>query len=187
MLKYCSKSTYHVHLFTMAFALCKQESTHKLSDQQLAVNQGQNPLPIYLALNVKDDFSTLDFKGIVYHITLWRVSFQGWLNAKTFYCKAKPINLLKNCFSPVFISGFWFGWKTCILILCEGDACGVDTAWWGGGDAFCWQPWEPLLLLFSFWSTPTPHSPFPGSSAEAALVQRAVKSGEECKEGRRKE
>ncbi|NXD34044.1 PA24E phospholipase, partial [Copsychus sechellarum] len=39
-----------------------QESTHKLSDHQLAVNQGQNPLPIYLSLNVKDDFSTLDFK-----------------------------------------------------------------------------------------------------------------------------
>uniref|UniRef100_A0A8C0U858 Phospholipase A2 n=1 Tax=Cyanistes caeruleus TaxID=156563 RepID=A0A8C0U858_CYACU len=39
-----------------------QESAHKLSDQQLAVNQGQNPLPIYLSLNVKDDFSTLDFK-----------------------------------------------------------------------------------------------------------------------------
>ncbi|NXN83554.1 PA24E phospholipase, partial [Bombycilla garrulus] len=39
-----------------------QESTYKLSDQQLAVNQGQNPLPIYLSLNVKDDFSTLDFK-----------------------------------------------------------------------------------------------------------------------------
>uniref|UniRef100_A0A8D2MNQ9 Phospholipase A2 n=1 Tax=Zonotrichia albicollis TaxID=44394 RepID=A0A8D2MNQ9_ZONAL len=39
-----------------------QESTHKLSDQQLAVNQGQNPLPVYLSLNVKDDFSTLDFK-----------------------------------------------------------------------------------------------------------------------------
>ncbi|NWW62056.1 PA24E phospholipase, partial [Ifrita kowaldi] len=39
-----------------------QGSTHKLSDQQLAVNQGQNPLPIYLSLNVRDDFSTLDFK-----------------------------------------------------------------------------------------------------------------------------
>uniref|UniRef100_A0A8B9EYI2 Phospholipase A2 n=1 Tax=Amazona collaria TaxID=241587 RepID=A0A8B9EYI2_9PSIT len=39
-----------------------QGSTQKLSDQQLAVNQGQNPLPIYLSLNVKDDFSTLDFK-----------------------------------------------------------------------------------------------------------------------------
>ncbi|NXG66737.1 PA24E phospholipase, partial [Hemiprocne comata] len=40
----------------------QQGSTQKLSDQQLAVNQGQNPLPIYLSLNVKDDFSTLDFK-----------------------------------------------------------------------------------------------------------------------------
>ncbi|NXE95138.1 PA24E phospholipase, partial [Menura novaehollandiae] len=39
-----------------------QETTHKLSDQQLAVNRGQNPLPIYLSLNVKDGFSTLDFK-----------------------------------------------------------------------------------------------------------------------------
>ncbi|PKU29817.1 hypothetical protein llap_19879 [Limosa lapponica baueri] len=44
--------------------LRNQESTHKLSDQQLAVNQGQNPLPIYLSLNVKDDFSTLDFKDV---------------------------------------------------------------------------------------------------------------------------
>ncbi|NXJ07608.1 PA24E phospholipase, partial [Odontophorus gujanensis] len=40
----------------------EQENTHKLSDQQLAVNQGQNPLPIYLSLNVRDKFSTLDFK-----------------------------------------------------------------------------------------------------------------------------
>ncbi|NWR29206.1 PA24E phospholipase, partial [Tachuris rubrigastra] len=39
-----------------------QESTQRLSDQQLAVNQGQNPLPVYLSLNVKDNFSTLDFK-----------------------------------------------------------------------------------------------------------------------------
>ncbi|NXB99171.1 PA24B phospholipase, partial [Orthonyx spaldingii] len=61
-LRYCSKSMHHVHVFTMTSALCKQESTHKLSDQQLAVNEGQNPLPIYLSLNVKDDFSTLDFK-----------------------------------------------------------------------------------------------------------------------------
>uniref|UniRef100_G1NFT7 PLA2c domain-containing protein n=1 Tax=Meleagris gallopavo TaxID=9103 RepID=G1NFT7_MELGA len=42
--------------------LHNEENTHKLSDQQLAVNQGQNPLPIYLSLNVRDKFSTLDFK-----------------------------------------------------------------------------------------------------------------------------
>lgn len=52
----------------MTSVLYKQESTHKLSDQQLAVNQGQNPLPVYLSLNVKDDFSTLDFKGNDYYI-----------------------------------------------------------------------------------------------------------------------
>ncbi|XP_066474174.1 cytosolic phospholipase A2 delta-like [Tiliqua scincoides] len=35
----------------------------KLSDQQKAVSQGQNPLPLYLALNVKENHaSTLDFK-----------------------------------------------------------------------------------------------------------------------------
>ncbi|NXF42527.1 PA24E phospholipase, partial [Oceanites oceanicus] len=51
-----------------------QESTHKLSDQQLAVNQGQNPLPIYLSLNVKDDFSTLDFKEWV-EFTPYEVGF----------------------------------------------------------------------------------------------------------------
>ncbi|CAH2328836.1 cytosolic phospholipase A2 delta-like [Pelobates cultripes] len=35
----------------------------KLSDQRKALNQGQNPLPLYLAMNVKDsDRTTLDFK-----------------------------------------------------------------------------------------------------------------------------
>ncbi|NXN49124.1 PA24E phospholipase, partial [Rynchops niger] len=51
-----------------------QESTQKLSDQQLAVNQGQNPLPIYLSLNVKDEFSTLDFKEWV-EFTPYEVGF----------------------------------------------------------------------------------------------------------------
>ncbi|NWR70382.1 PA24E phospholipase, partial [Centropus unirufus] len=51
-----------------------QECSHKLSDQQLAVNQGQNPLPVYLSLNVKDDFSTLDFKEWV-EFTPYEVGF----------------------------------------------------------------------------------------------------------------
>ncbi|XP_029454496.1 cytosolic phospholipase A2 delta-like [Rhinatrema bivittatum] len=41
----------------------KEKNESKLSDQQRAVNRGQNPLPIYLAINVKeDDSSTQDFK-----------------------------------------------------------------------------------------------------------------------------
>uniref|UniRef100_A0A8B9BGJ3 Phospholipase A2 n=1 Tax=Anser brachyrhynchus TaxID=132585 RepID=A0A8B9BGJ3_9AVES len=51
-----------------------EENTCKLSDQQLAVNQGQNPLPIYLSLNVKDNFTTLDFKEWV-EFTPYEVGF----------------------------------------------------------------------------------------------------------------
>ncbi|EMP39595.1 Cytosolic phospholipase A2 epsilon [Chelonia mydas] len=40
------------------------KENHKLSDQQEAVNEGQNPLPIYVAVNVRDKYSTLDFKGM---------------------------------------------------------------------------------------------------------------------------
>ncbi|KAM5240886.1 cytosolic phospholipase A2 epsilon isoform 2-T2 [Hipposideros larvatus] len=36
----------------------------KLSDQRAALSQGQNPLPIYLTINVKDDVSNKDFRGL---------------------------------------------------------------------------------------------------------------------------
>uniref|UniRef100_K7GH00 Phospholipase A2 n=1 Tax=Pelodiscus sinensis TaxID=13735 RepID=K7GH00_PELSI len=38
------------------------EDHHKLTDQQQALSHGQNPLPIYLALNVKDKMSNRDFR-----------------------------------------------------------------------------------------------------------------------------
>uniref|UniRef100_A0A8C8SXQ2 Phospholipase A2 n=1 Tax=Pelusios castaneus TaxID=367368 RepID=A0A8C8SXQ2_9SAUR len=47
---------------------------HKLSDQQQAVNWGQNPLPIYLALNVKDKVTTQDFREWV-EFTPYEVGF----------------------------------------------------------------------------------------------------------------
>ncbi|XP_015264097.1 PREDICTED: cytosolic phospholipase A2 epsilon-like [Gekko japonicus] len=47
---------------------------HKLSSQRQAVNWGQNPLPIYLALNVKESYSTLDFKEWV-EFTPYEVGF----------------------------------------------------------------------------------------------------------------
>lgn len=38
----------------------------KLSGQRAALTQGQNPLPLYLSLNVKENnLETLDFKGTV--------------------------------------------------------------------------------------------------------------------------
>ncbi|XP_009275833.1 PREDICTED: cytosolic phospholipase A2 epsilon [Aptenodytes forsteri] len=47
---------------------------HRLSDQRRAVNQGQNPLPIYLALNVKDKIATKDFREWV-EFTPYEVGF----------------------------------------------------------------------------------------------------------------
>ncbi|XP_010623061.1 cytosolic phospholipase A2 epsilon isoform X3 [Fukomys damarensis] len=42
--------------------LADESSEYKLSDQRAAVCQGQNPLPIYLTINVKDDVSNQDFR-----------------------------------------------------------------------------------------------------------------------------
>lgn len=40
-----------------------QRNDSKLSEQRAALSQGQNPLPIYLTINVKDDVSNQDFRG----------------------------------------------------------------------------------------------------------------------------
>ncbi|XP_054827203.1 cytosolic phospholipase A2 epsilon-like [Eublepharis macularius] len=47
---------------------------HRLSDQRKAVNRAQNPLPIYLALNVKDKVTTRDFREWV-EFTPYEVGF----------------------------------------------------------------------------------------------------------------
>ncbi|XP_063174427.1 cytosolic phospholipase A2 epsilon-like [Candoia aspera] len=49
-------------------------NNHKLSEQRRAVNKGQNPLPIYLALNVKDNITTKDFREWV-EFTPYEVGF----------------------------------------------------------------------------------------------------------------
>ncbi|KAM6459316.1 cytosolic phospholipase A2 epsilon-like [Liasis olivaceus] len=49
-------------------------NNHKLSEQQQALNRGQNPLPIYLALNVKDNIATKDFREWV-EFTPYEVGF----------------------------------------------------------------------------------------------------------------
>ncbi|KAM9149393.1 cytosolic phospholipase A2 epsilon-like [Pangshura tecta] len=50
------------------------KENQKLSDQREAVKEGQNPLPIYVAVNVRDKYSTLDFKEWV-EFTPYEVGF----------------------------------------------------------------------------------------------------------------
>ncbi|NXN96472.1 PA24E phospholipase, partial [Rhinopomastus cyanomelas] len=53
------------------------KDNHRLSDQQQALEQGQNPLPIYTAVNVKNNYSTLDFKEWV-EFTPYEVGLQKY-------------------------------------------------------------------------------------------------------------
>ncbi|KAF7251868.1 Cytosolic phospholipase A2 epsilon [Varanus komodoensis] len=39
-----------------------EKNCHTLSEQQMAVSEGQNPLPIYLAVNLKNKYSAQDFR-----------------------------------------------------------------------------------------------------------------------------
>uniref|UniRef100_A0A8C6VCF4 Phospholipase A2 n=1 Tax=Naja naja TaxID=35670 RepID=A0A8C6VCF4_NAJNA len=59
----------HLSSFTALWALVQEAffhngtNTSKLSDQQQALNQGQNPFPIYTAINVKqENIKTFDFR-----------------------------------------------------------------------------------------------------------------------------
>ncbi|NXR95271.1 PA24B phospholipase, partial [Hypocryptadius cinnamomeus] len=50
------------------------KNNHKLSDEQEALSQGQNPLPIYMILNIKEDYSLSEFKEWV-EFTPYEVGF----------------------------------------------------------------------------------------------------------------
>ncbi|XP_075783316.1 cytosolic phospholipase A2 epsilon isoform X2 [Pelodiscus sinensis] len=81
------------------------EDHHKLTDQQQALSHGQNPLPIYLALNVKDKMSNRDFRGIwssVFSLNLmdaWYISYESeefwykWTQDRVIDIEEEPVLL----------------------------------------------------------------------------------------------
>ncbi|NXT22855.1 PA24E phospholipase, partial [Syrrhaptes paradoxus] len=58
----------------LLFLINSQKNNHKLSDERQALNQGQNPLPIYMILNIKEDYSLSEFKEWV-EFTPYEVGF----------------------------------------------------------------------------------------------------------------
>ncbi|NWS40716.1 PA24E phospholipase, partial [Probosciger aterrimus] len=56
------------------FLVNSQKNNHKLSDERQALSQGQNPLPIYMILNIKEDYSLSEFKEWV-EFTPYEVGF----------------------------------------------------------------------------------------------------------------
>lgn len=51
------------HLIPLTNFNQNQKDEHRLSDQRQAVDNGQNPLPIYVAINLKSNYSAQAFRG----------------------------------------------------------------------------------------------------------------------------
>ncbi|NXG68818.1 PA24E phospholipase, partial [Baryphthengus martii] len=74
-----SLNSYTMPRWSLGFALSlflvnSQKNNHKLSDERQALSQGQNPLPIYMILNIKEDYSLSEFKEWV-EFTPYEVGF----------------------------------------------------------------------------------------------------------------
>ncbi|XP_071600764.1 cytosolic phospholipase A2 epsilon-like [Heliangelus exortis] len=91
--------------------LHEKEDCHKLTDQQLALSQGQNPLPIYLSLNVKDKISDQDFREWV-EFTPYEVGFPkygAYIRAEDFGSEFFMGRLMKKVPESriCFLEGIW--------------------------------------------------------------------------------
>uniref|UniRef100_A0A8C3XC34 PLA2c domain-containing protein n=1 Tax=Cyanoderma ruficeps TaxID=181631 RepID=A0A8C3XC34_9PASS len=98
------------------------KDNHRLSDQQQAIDRGQNPLPIYTAVNVKNNYSTLDFKEWV-EFTPYEVGLQKYgvfVRTEDFGSEFFMGRLMKKvpesriCFLEV-----WFGHLHLLVLLKE--------------------------------------------------------------------
>uniref|UniRef100_A0A803U0L1 Phospholipase A2 n=1 Tax=Anolis carolinensis TaxID=28377 RepID=A0A803U0L1_ANOCA len=96
-------------MIEMYFSL--QNNNHILSEQQQAVKRGQNPLPIYVALSVKDNVTTKDFREWV-EFTPYEVGFPkygAFVRAEDFGSEFFMGHLMKKLPESriCFMQGMW--------------------------------------------------------------------------------
>ncbi|XP_010578355.1 PREDICTED: cytosolic phospholipase A2 epsilon-like [Haliaeetus leucocephalus] len=92
-------------------ALSDGKNNHKLSDERQALSQGQNPLPIYMILNIKEDYSLSEFKEWV-EFTPYEVGFLkygAFIRAEDFGSKFFMGRLMKKLPESriCFMKGLW--------------------------------------------------------------------------------
>uniref|UniRef100_A0A8D0GIJ3 Phospholipase A2 n=1 Tax=Sphenodon punctatus TaxID=8508 RepID=A0A8D0GIJ3_SPHPU len=87
------------------------ENKHKLSDQQWAINEGQNPLPIYLSINVKNNVTDHDFREWLeftpYEVGL--LKYGAFIRAEDFGSEFFMSRLMKKIPESriCFLEGIW--------------------------------------------------------------------------------
>uniref|UniRef100_A0A674JCY1 Phospholipase A2 n=1 Tax=Terrapene triunguis TaxID=2587831 RepID=A0A674JCY1_9SAUR len=123
---------------------------HKLSDQQQAVNWGQNPLPIYLALNVKDNITTKDFREWV-EFTPYEVGFLkygAFIRAEDFGSEFFMGRLMKKLPESriCFMQGVLFTWESVYLIR---TLTAMETSAWQATPDLPERPHEMATCMYT--------------------------------------
>ncbi|XP_056403241.1 cytosolic phospholipase A2 delta-like isoform X2 [Hyla sarda] len=114
--------------------LNNKKNESKLSDQQAALENGQNPLPIYLAINVKQNkISTLDFKEwcefTPYEVGL--LKYGAFIRTEDFWSEFFMGRLMKKHPEPriCFLQGLWGNVFSLNLVDTWYLTTQVDTFW----------------------------------------------------------
>uniref|UniRef100_A0A8C8SWH0 Phospholipase A2 n=1 Tax=Pelusios castaneus TaxID=367368 RepID=A0A8C8SWH0_9SAUR len=95
------------------YLLHDEKDNHKLSDQRQAMNEGQNPLPIYLAINLKKSYSAQDFREWLeftpYEVGFWK--YGAFIRSEDFGSEFFMGRLMKKLPETriCYLEGLWSG------------------------------------------------------------------------------
>ncbi|CAM2115877.1 unnamed protein product [Caretta caretta] len=95
------------------YILHDEKDNHKLSDQQQAMSEGQNPLPIYMAINLKNSYSAQDFREWLeftpYEVGFWK--YGAFIRSQDFGSEFFMGRLMKKFPESriCFMEGMWSG------------------------------------------------------------------------------
>uniref|UniRef100_A0A7M4FNJ6 Phospholipase A2 n=1 Tax=Crocodylus porosus TaxID=8502 RepID=A0A7M4FNJ6_CROPO len=143
--------------FTALWALIQEmflhdePNKHKLTDERQAVDQGQNPLPFYVALNVKDEVSTFKFREWV-EFSPYEVGFPkygAFIRSENFDSEFYMGRLVKKFPESriCYLEGLWTNVFTRNLL---------DGLFWSSNPQEFWDRWAKDMIdmgeSFQFWS-----------------------------------
>uniref|UniRef100_A0A8C0GD91 Phospholipase A2 n=1 Tax=Chelonoidis abingdonii TaxID=106734 RepID=A0A8C0GD91_CHEAB len=95
------------------YMLHDEKDNHKLSDQRQAINEGQNPLPIYMAINLKNSYSAQDFREWLeftpYEVGFWK--YGAFIRSEDFGSEFFMGRLMKKFPESriCYMEGMWSG------------------------------------------------------------------------------
>ncbi|EMP39594.1 Cytosolic phospholipase A2 epsilon, partial [Chelonia mydas] len=171
------------------YMLHDEKDNHKLSDQQQAMSEGQNPLPIYMAINLKNSYSSQDFREWLeftpYEVGFWK--YGAFIRSQDFGSEFFMGRLMKKFPESriCFMEGMWSGIFSFDVMYFWNLAFDSEDFWYRWTrdrvndivPPTCWQ----VLLICS-----SPYSPVPPErgSAVQQWAEGVERSPTEMEEGK---